>query len=82
MRKAHKTLARNMGANGGDFHADIVCLLRDLAARLVKGNGVDSGGARSQLRAINRAARQVLLANHAEISIYGTTTEADSRGAE
>jgi hypothetical protein len=46
----------------------IVCLLRDLAERLAKGNGVDSDDARRQLRAINHAARQVLVARHAERS--------------
>jgi hypothetical protein len=50
-------------ANGSDMRAEqVVCLLRDLAERCAKGKGVDSDDARRQLRAINHAARQVLLA--------------------
>jgi hypothetical protein len=43
MRRTDNTFAMNTGANGGDWRAEqIVCLLRDMAERLVKGNGVDS----------------------------------------
>jgi hypothetical protein len=63
MHKADNTFVINTGANGGDLRPkQIVCLLRDLAQRLAKGKGVDSDDARRQLHAINRAARQVLVA--------------------
>ena len=53
----------NTVAKRNDVRAEqIVCLLRDLAQRLVKGSGVDSEDVRRQLHAINRAARQVLVA--------------------
>jgi len=46
MRKTDNTFAMNTGANGGDWRAGrIVCLLRDMAERLAKGNGVDSDDA-------------------------------------
>jgi hypothetical protein len=59
MRKTDNTFAMNTGAHGGDWRAEhIVCLLRDMAERLAKGNGVDSDDTCRQLRAIDHAARQ------------------------
>jgi hypothetical protein len=63
MRKVRQHLGGKLGRHGGDLYAEqVVCLLRDLAKRSAKGEGVDSDHARRQLQAINRAARQVLVA--------------------
>jgi hypothetical protein len=58
MRKTGNTFAMNTGANGGDWRAERIGLLRDMAERLARGNGVDSHDACRQLRAIDHAARQ------------------------
>ena len=61
MRKTDNTFAMNTGANGGDWRAErIVCLLRDMAERLAKGNGVDPHDACRQLCA-HRSCRAPVL---------------------
>lgn len=60
IRRSRRT---NRAARFNSSTADqVVCLLRDLAERLPKDKGVDSDGVRRQLRALNYAARRILIA--------------------